>query len=115
MRNIKFSIIGAGLLLAGMVHACAIKLLPLDAVPAVGETGVVAVQYEPTHRTCAVPVEAMQFQPAGMAILGATGWKEIRPGVFQRKFKVKYEDKSPKLQVVRTCSKGGLNLTLEIK
>ena len=94
--------------------ACSMVLLDPETAPVIGASGVLVIQYENTHRNCNVPMDSMQFTAKGMTIQGATSWKEIRPGVHQRKFKVTYETDSPALNIVRPCPRGGVHASFPV-
>ncbi|PKP18428.1 MAG: hypothetical protein CVU05_13510 [Bacteroidetes bacterium HGW-Bacteroidetes-21] len=75
-----------------------------------GDEIVVKVKITLTHRVCNVAMKDTKFDTKGLDILGATDWKEVTPGVWERKVKLKAKTTSNgKLifSVTRTCEKEG--------
>jgi hypothetical protein len=74
---------------------------------------VVDVQIKFNHRVCPVEIKKTRFTYENLKILGATDWKEIKPGQYTRQIKVKIEkiseakDGQAKISAVRTCDKEG--------
>lgn len=78
---------------------------------------ILKVQITFTHRNCTVDIKNTKFEQEGVKILSATDWKEIEPGVWERKLKVKVtaeKGQTAKITVVRGCSKGGCNQSFVI-
>jgi hypothetical protein len=76
----------------------------------VGDEVVIEVQLSLTHRSCPEGLEATKFDFTGLKVLGATKWKELPDGKYERKFKLQVtEDPKNKhlLSAVRTCDKDG--------
>jgi hypothetical protein len=69
-----------------------------------------------THRNCQLNiVKDTKYEQEGIKILSATDWKEIEPGVWERKFKIKItadKGQTAKFTVIRSCSKGGCNKSI---
>ncbi len=73
---------------------------------------IVKVKITLTHRNCTVDIKNTKFEQEGIKILSGTDWKEVEPGIWERKLKIKItaeKGQSAKLTVVRNCSKGGCN------
>lgn len=97
--------------------ACDISLsIPKDSVKEVYKAGdevVIDVQIQFNHRVCPVEIKKTKFTYENLKILGATDWKEIKPGYYTRQIKVKIEkisdakDGQAKISAVRTCDKEG--------
>jgi len=109
MKNNRFFCSALLLLLLGPVLAmgCQIDIqLEPGAPPAVGGTGIVIVTVKQTHNQCTLPMEQTKVKTAGCAIISATPWKETKPRVFTRKFKIKFETAGEALlEINRTCSR----------
>lgn len=63
-----------------------------------------------SHRVCQTAIQETKFNTDGLKILSATDWKEITPGTWERKLKIKVTgNKTGKLtlEAVRTCNKQG--------
>ncbi len=77
---------------------------------ATGDEVVIHVKCTFTHRVCNVAIKDTKFDTEGFKILGATDWKETKPGVWERKMKLKVsEPKKGKstLSATRKCDKEG--------
>lgn len=76
----------------------------------IGEELVVAVTVTLTHRNCHEDVNNIKFDMTGVKALGATPWKDLGNGQFERKFKLQVTD-DPKgkhlLSATRSCDKDG--------
>lgn len=98
-------------------QACTFRAEPdtgSKTAPRKGETRVVVVTVRHTHRRCTLPIEKTKFVPTGMKILGATPWKKITTGRYERKLKVTYlQTGTAKLRIVRDCSRGGCTQDFE--
>lgn len=80
-----------------------------------GDEIIVKVRVSLTHRTCAVAMNQTKFDTKGLEILGGTDWKEVTPGVWERKLKLKASktaDGKIVLTATRTCDKEGGSGTL---
>ncbi len=76
----------------------------------VGDEIVVEVLLTLTHRNCPEALELTKFDFTGVKALGATKWKELPDGKYERKFKLQVtEDPKGKhlLNATRTCDKDG--------
>ena len=79
----------------------------------VGDEVVVEIQVQFNHRVCPVEIKKTKFTYENLKILGATDWKESKPGLYTRQIKVKIEklskekDGQAKISAVRTCDKEG--------
>lgn len=76
----------------------------------VGDEVVVAVTVVFTHRNCPDGINNTKFDFTGVKALGATQWKDMGEGKFERKFKLQItEDPKGKhiLNATRTCDKDG--------
>ena len=83
-----------------------------------GDQLVVKVTVIYTHRVCPEGIDATKFNFSGVKALGATKWKQIAEGKYERKFKLEVtESKKDKyfLNAVRTCDKDGGNGTFMLK
>lgn len=84
----------------------------------VGDIVVVKVKVTFTHRVCPVAIKQTKFETNGIKVVGATDWKEVSPGVFERKLKTKItgnDKKSYTITGTRTCDKEGGFGTLTLK
>jgi hypothetical protein len=82
-----------------------------------GDEIIVKVRVTLTHRTCVVALNNTKFDTKGLEILGGTDWKEVTPGVWERKLKMKAaktQNGKLILQVTRTCDKEGGSGTLTL-
>jgi hypothetical protein len=80
-----------------------------------GDVVVVKVTLVLTHRNCLVEIKDTKFNLEGVKIAKATDWKEVSPGTWERKLKIKITAKageSAKISVVRVCKRGGGNESL---
>ena len=95
------------------VKACEFELEVLKGEKeayAVGDEVIVLVAVTYTHRVCPEGIDATKFNFTGTKALGATKWKEVATGKFERKLKlVITEDEKEEhiLNAVRTCDKDG--------
>jgi len=97
--------------------ACDIRLsIPKESAKEIYKAGdevVIDVQIQFSHRVCPVEIKKTKFTYKNLKILGATDWKEIKPGYYTRQIKVKIEkisdakDGQAKISAVRTCDKEG--------
>ncbi|MFB6319653.1 hypothetical protein [Saccharicrinis sp. FJH54] len=70
-----------------------------------------------THRNCPEGLEATRYDYPGFKVLGATEWKEVKPGMFERKFKlqvIKPVDGKSSFSAIRTCQKEGGSGTFSV-
>lgn len=85
----------------------------------IGEELVVKVTLVLTHRNCPEGLEATKWDFKGMKVIGATKWKELSEGTYERKFKLQLTDDNNKhiFSATRTCDKdgGAGSLTLSVK
>lgn len=99
--------------IANSVKACEFKfnVEPEEkATYAVGDELVVKVTLVLTHRNCPEGLEATKYDFKGLKVLGATKWKEISEGTYERKFKLQVTDDDKSKHVfsaTRTCDKDG--------
>lgn len=78
---------------------------------------VAKVQIVLNHRSCNVEIDKTQLTPNGATIVSATKWKEEKPGVWERKLKIKIDDSKSgqaTVKAVRTCTKDGGEGTLSL-
>lgn len=83
-----------------------------------GDEIIVKVRVTLTHRVCNVAMNNTKFDTKGLEMLGGTDWKEVSPGVWERKLKMKAQKtKNGKLilTVTRTCDKEGGSGTLTME
>lgn len=76
----------------------------------VGEEIVVTLEVVLTHRNCSEGIDATKYDFTGVKVLGATKWKEISGGKFERKFKLQVtDDEKGKhlMSATRTCDRDG--------
>jgi hypothetical protein len=76
-----------------------------------GDEVVINIQVQFTHRVCTEGIKKTKFTCENLKILGATEWKEIKPGLYSRQIKAtitdeKAEEKA-KITAVRKCDKEG--------
>jgi hypothetical protein len=75
-----------------------------------GDTVIIAAQVQLTHRICAVELKKTKFTYENLKILGATEWKEVKPGLYSRQIKVQVTNEKTgqaKIFAVRKCDKEG--------
>jgi hypothetical protein len=73
-----------------------------------GDEIVVLVHVKHVHKVCKLDIESTTYEPSGLKIMAATDWKEVTPGVFERKMKLKVTGTSTGkvgFVVRRKCSK----------
>ncbi|MCY1719707.1 hypothetical protein OU798_05100 [Prolixibacteraceae bacterium Z1-6] len=83
-----------------------------------GDEIIVQIDVVFTHRVCPEGIENTKFKYEGMAVLGATKWKETANGKFERKLKLKVlegDEKEMILEAIRKCDKEGGYAKLSIK
>ena len=83
-----------------------------------GEEIVVELKVVLVHHHCDIGIQDTKISADGATITGATKWNETKPGVFERKLKVKIDDtpeKDFKLKCQRTCEKEGGYGELKLK
>ncbi len=79
---------------------------------------VVKLTIETTHRNCKQAISNTKINTNGAEIKSATNWNEVKPGVWERKLKVKITNpKSGRatINAERTCDKDGGQATLTLK
>lgn len=62
------------------------------------------------HRNCNIGIKDSDFKQEGVKIKSATDWKEISPGVWERKIKINIIDTTndkATLSLTRKCNKDG--------
>jgi hypothetical protein len=70
-----------------------------------------------THRNCDITLEDTKYDYRGFQVAGATQWKEVSTGVYERKFKLKVTaaDKGKAtFSAIRTCRKEGGSGTFQV-
>ncbi|MDR3328867.1 MAG: hypothetical protein LBS63_02005 [Prevotellaceae bacterium] len=75
-----------------------------------GDTVVVLVQVQLTHRVCPEGIKRTKFTYENLKIAGATEWKEVKPGLYTRRIKATItadKNGNAKIIAVRTCDKEG--------
>jgi hypothetical protein len=75
-----------------------------------GDTVVVLVQVQFTHRICPEGIKKTKFTYEHLKIAGATEWKELKPGLYTRRIKATItadKEGNAKIIAVRTCDKEG--------
>ena len=117
----KFSLVIV-LMFVTLISSCACEFkFNIEGTPkksyAVGDEVIMKITLVLTHRNCDEGLDATKFDYKGFEVLGATQWKEIGNGSFERKFKMKVTandaDKST-FSAVRTCKKEGGSGTFQI-
>lgn len=76
----------------------------------VGDEVVIDVQVQLIHHHCGLEIKKTKFVYENLQIVGATEWKEVRPGTYTRQVKAKVTaDKAgdAKLIIDRKCDKEG--------
>ena len=102
-----------GAILTLNVDACEFKFKVLSGEKdnyQVGDELVVAVKVTYTHKVCPEGIEATKFSFTGVKTNGATEWKQLSDGVYERKFKLVITDEKKNrhlFNAVRTCDKDG--------
>lgn len=102
------------LLIGQQVQACEIEFTVMGDEKKesfkVGDEIIVKVEVVYTHRVCPEGIENTKFKYEGVKVLGATKWKEIANGKFERKLKLKVVEGGEKelvLEAIRKCDKEG--------
>jgi len=119
MKKITFLLLFT-LLAVFTASACEIEFKTVgDAkeVYAEGDIIIVKLTVVLTHRNCPEGMEATKYDYPGFKVLGATEWKEVKPGTFERKFKlqvIKPVDGKSTFSAIRTCHKEGGNGTFTV-
>lgn len=83
-----------------------------------GDEVIVKVRVVLVHKNCNIDIKQTKFNQEGVKILSGTDWKEVEPGVWERKLKVKIianEGEKAKLSVERICPKSGGKESIEFK
>lgn len=81
-----------------------------------GDEIVVKVKIVLIHRNCTIDIKQTKFNQEGVKILSGTDWKEVEPGVWERKLKIKItanKGEKAKISVVRICNKNSDNESIE--
>lgn len=81
-----------------------------------GDEIVVKVKVVLFHKNCTIDIKQTKFNQEGIKIISGTDWKEVEPGVWERKLKVKItanKGEKAKISAVRICPKGGGNESIE--
>lgn len=117
----KIGILLAFIFTLSGIMACEIEFKTIGETKksyAIGDEVVVKAIVTYTHRNCPESIENTKYDYPGFKVLGATPWKEIKPMVYERKFKLKVV-KSVKgkatFNAVRTCKKEGGSGTFTVK
>jgi len=75
-----------------------------------GDEVVIEVTITLTHRNCHTNITETKFTYEGLKILGATDWKETKPGTYVRRVKTQVlndQKEEAKLIASRKCDKDG--------
>jgi hypothetical protein len=75
-----------------------------------GDTVVVLVQVQFTHRICPAGIKKTKFTYENLKIAGATEWKETKAGLYTRRIKATItadKEGDAKITATRTCDKEG--------
>lgn len=67
------------------------------------------------HRKCQFDIKTLKFNQDGIKILSGTDWKEVEPGAWERKLKVKITAENSKTAILsaqRECAKGGTTASI---
>jgi hypothetical protein len=70
------------------------------------------------HRNCQFDIKTLKFNQEGIKILSGTDWKEVEPGLWERKLKIKItadKNQAAKLTAQRDCAKGGTTQSITFK
>ncbi len=82
-----------------------------------GDTVLATVRVEFTHRVCPEGIQGTKFSGDGISIHSATAWKELSPGIWERKLKLVVTGNGSEkvsLTAARTCRKEGGKGILEL-
>lgn len=114
MKGILLIVLLIGLaFIANNVNACDITFKVNSGEKEVYQLGdelVVTAKVVFTHKNCPEGIEATKFNFTGTKALGATKWKEVGNGIYERKFKLTIIDEKKDrhlFNAVRTCNKDG--------
>lgn len=117
----KLSVILFFALLLGNAIACEIEFETVGEAKneyAVGDVIVVKSIVTYTHRNCPISIDDTKYDYPGFKVLGATPWKEVKPMIYERKFKlevIKPVKGKATFSAVRTCKKEGGSGTFTVK
>lgn len=117
----KLSVILFFALLLGNAIACEIEFETVGESKneyAVGDVIVVKSIVTYTHRNCPISIDDTKYDYPGFKVLGATPWKEVKPMIYERKFKlevIKPVKGKATFSAVRTCKKEGGSGTFTVK
>lgn len=109
----KLGILLMFLISLGSAMACEIEFETIGEAKksyAVGDEIVVKAIVTYTHRNCPEGIDKTKYDYPGFKVLGATPWKEVKPMVYERKFKLKVVKAikgKATFNAVRTCHKEG--------
>jgi hypothetical protein len=76
----------------------------------VGDEVVIEVQVQLTHRHCHLEIQKTKFTYENLKIVGATDWKEVKPGCYTRQVKATVTGEKggvAKLTIDRKCDEEG--------
>lgn len=83
-----------------------------------GDELVVVVTVQQSHRRCTLAMDKTTYEPTGLKIMAATDWKELTPGFWERKMKLKVTgtaDGKLSFGVSRSCTKEDSHASLQLK
>ena len=88
--------------------ACDIGVTPSSASGTVGDTVVVTVTFQQTHRVCVVPVEDTQILLSGMELVSESPWSQVSSMAYRKELTVTLLTPGEgRVEVVRVCPNGG--------
>lgn len=113
-RNLKIlALLIVGIVLIMPAKACEIKFKVSSGekkIYTVGDEVIVTVNVIYTHRVCPEGIIKTKFKFTGIKALGATPWKTISDGKYERKLKLKILEEGKNkhiINAVRSCDKDG--------
>ena len=101
------------LFVASFSNACEIQFTILKGEKITyseNDTLVVSVKVSFTHRVCGLDISDTKFKLKGLKVIGSKDWKEVEPGVFERKLKLLVTSKNDGqiiMNTTRSCDKAG--------
>jgi hypothetical protein len=81
----------------------------------VGDVIVVKMEVKWTHKTCIKEDVEPSLKLVGLELVAKTKFKEISPGIWDVKYKMKVTGKNASINAYEDCSKGGGSANLKIR
>jgi len=95
--------------------ACDITITSDKTIYKKGETAVITVVVNQTHGVCPRSTTKPSFTAVGATVTAQTAFKEIKPAVYEIKFKVVVNELKASVTADKFCPKGGEKISLDLK